>query len=341
MKNHLVFCIIFSLSLFSCKNTKKEQQSAQDETKKQDLVASENRNASTSSTIATEPKTLSQKPKLHKSISSFGRNIHIVKTKKFLIRIDEMNDGSNRYASWAIGSDMSQKPDLIINNGEYVREGTGGNHSFIFKNKEYEYNCDFNVLAEDGVPDAYLRVLKNGKEILKQDGTVVKATETNNSVSSNPALDPSSPNYNETFGEMLLAEESFGNIKIGTLIKDIIQLLGKPEKVEAPFLSDATGEYMGAINYPSKGIKLGTNGKNESDQTVNMIFISSPCTLKTSKNIGIGSTKEALVSAYQPHLKPEQYQDKAEMILGSLYGGMIVNFKNEKVSEMSLGVFAE
>ena len=36
---------------------------------------------------------------------------------------------------------MSEAPSLIINNGVFERQGTCGNHQYVFKNHKYKYTC--------------------------------------------------------------------------------------------------------------------------------------------------------------------------------------------------------
>ncbi len=80
-----------------------------------------------------------QKNNLHASLKTFKAPELQFKTSKFQIRIDQMNNGKYRYASWGRNQAQSQKPDLILNNGLVVMDGSGGNHHFIFKSGAYQY----------------------------------------------------------------------------------------------------------------------------------------------------------------------------------------------------------
>ncbi|WP_088656259.1 hypothetical protein [Geofilum rhodophaeum] len=111
---------------------------------------------------------------VHESIKNFEHLENILNTDKFLIRIDRLSDGSYRYASWSIKQKASEKPDLILLNGDYIREGTGGNHSYVFKNGDYAYKCSIQKLREYQAPPAVLRVYKGDKEILCQSAVIVK-----------------------------------------------------------------------------------------------------------------------------------------------------------------------
>lgn len=54
---------------------------------------------------------------LHASIKDFERGVSLFNTKKFLIRIDLLNNGKYRYASWLKGESMKDTPDLILTDG--------------------------------------------------------------------------------------------------------------------------------------------------------------------------------------------------------------------------------
>jgi hypothetical protein len=108
------------------------------------------------------------KKELHESIKKFRKPVLVMETSKFRVRVDDLGEGNYRYASWKLESEMSEKPDLIIENGKFIAEGTGGNHKYEFVNGDYKYECDIVVLGEKNSPPAYLNVYKKDKEILSQ-----------------------------------------------------------------------------------------------------------------------------------------------------------------------------
>ena len=114
------------------------------------------------------------KRSIHNSLQEFKNPILILETKKFKVRIDELNDGSFRYASWNIKANMSAKPNIILTDGEMIREGSGGNHRYIFKNRAYRYECVINYLGSADSPPAHLKVYKNEKEILSAPAHTLK-----------------------------------------------------------------------------------------------------------------------------------------------------------------------
>ncbi|MGY3860763.1 hypothetical protein ACW5WN_04010 [Aeromonas lacus] len=109
-----------------------------------------------------------QKSGLHPSVQEYKSPELMWQTEKFTIRIDELDDGHYRYASWAKGKTLADKPDLVLKNGTVRMEGTGGNHTYFFTSGPYRYECVVTVLGERGVPPGELVVYKNDVEIVHQ-----------------------------------------------------------------------------------------------------------------------------------------------------------------------------
>lgn len=115
-----------------------------------------------------------QKKSLHESLRNFIKPICILETSKYRIRIDDMGHEKYRYASWSLQQNISEKPEIIILNGKVQFDGSGGNHSYIFKADEYTYECGIVELGDDDSPPAYLTVKKGEKEILSQNAKIKK-----------------------------------------------------------------------------------------------------------------------------------------------------------------------
>ena len=113
------------------------------------------------------------KSKLHGSIKEFENPIQILKTAKNRIRIDDLGKGNYRYSSWPLKSKIGDKPELIIDKGEYIPEGSGGNHTFRFKNKGYIYDCHIFIIGEYNTPPALLVVYKGNIKISSNKATTV------------------------------------------------------------------------------------------------------------------------------------------------------------------------
>lgn len=114
-----------------------------------------------------------QQTALHPSVSEFVSPALSWETAKFTIRVDDMGNSQYRYAAWAKGKALSEKPDLVLNKGKLVFDGSGGNHSYQFRSGPYQYYCYVTVLGGSDSPLGELVVFKNDQEILTQ--AVIKA----------------------------------------------------------------------------------------------------------------------------------------------------------------------
>ena len=108
-----------------------------------------------------------QRLALHANLQKFKAPVLEWQTKQFHIRIDSMDDNTYRYASWALPRKIGAQPDLIIHKGRVEYEGSGGNHSYYFRNNSYTYCCSVQVIGKDDIP-GNLIVFENDKKILDQ-----------------------------------------------------------------------------------------------------------------------------------------------------------------------------
>jgi len=115
-----------------------------------------------------------QKKNLHASLKSFLVPIYKIQTKTYLIRIDEQQNNKYRYASWKIGKPESSKPDIIIPDGNWENDGSGGNHTITFKKGNFTYEIYRGIIGEKDAPEISLTVKENAKTILQQDGKLLE-----------------------------------------------------------------------------------------------------------------------------------------------------------------------
>lgn len=114
------------------------------------------------------------KKKLYSTLKVFKSPTYKIQTKNYLIRIDELNNGKYRYASWKIGKPESTKPDLILTNGDLQFDGSGGNHTITFKKGEFNYKIYRGIIGEKDAAEISLTVEQKGKIILQQDGKLLE-----------------------------------------------------------------------------------------------------------------------------------------------------------------------
>jgi len=115
-----------------------------------------------------------EKSQLHETIQHFKKSIILLETTKYRVRIDDLGDDNYRYASWKLENKMSELPDLVIQNGILIPDGSGGNHHYEFTSGEYKYECSINILGEYDSPPAFLTIFKGDKELSSVDAIISK-----------------------------------------------------------------------------------------------------------------------------------------------------------------------
>lgn len=115
-----------------------------------------------------------QKNKVYSSLKVFKEPIYKFKTKHYIIRIDELENGFYRYASWKNSQQESSKPELILQKVTVDYSGSGGNHTFTFKNGDYIYKIDRNIIGTEDTPEINLYIKHNNKMILAEDGELLE-----------------------------------------------------------------------------------------------------------------------------------------------------------------------
>jgi hypothetical protein len=156
-------------------------------------------------------------------------------------------------------------------------------------------------------------------------------------------FDASNCRADEKATEAMLRAESLGELRLGLPEKDVIKLLGPPTKRSALILQEADGNYVQHWDYPQKGIDLqmSAGGKKSGAKTVAMITASVPCNFATKKGIKIGDAEGAARKAYADYADRESGNEPGVFVVGSVYGGIIFNFKDGKVSKIFFGAAAE
>jgi hypothetical protein len=155
-------------------------------------------------------------------------------------------------------------------------------------------------------------------------------------------FDASDCHGDETATEAMLRSESLGGLRLGLPGKDVLKLLGPPAKRGELVFQEADGNYVQDWHYPDKGIELlmSAGEKKSGVKTIANITASAPCTFATRKGIKIGDAESAARKAYTEHVDRES-SDPGTLVVGSVYGGIIFNFSNGKVSQIFYGAAAE
>jgi len=105
---------------------------------------------------------------------------------------------------------------------------------------------------------------------------------------------------------------------------------------------EADGLFHQKWTWGTQGLELGmASEKKGGAKTLESIKCTARCTLKTGRGIGIGSTLAEVQKAYAAEFNKEDSKLPGNFVAGSIYGGLILNFRGGKVSAMFLGAAAE
>lgn len=140
----------------------------------------------------------------------------------------------------------------------------------------------------------------------------------------------------------LLKEERIGNLRIGLSEKDVRKAIPCPLKRGPDTLWGADGAYHQEWKFVDCGIRLSMVSENKgAAKSIESILLASPSTLSTKRNIRIGSAKQEVIKAYKSHWNKEDSKLSEGFVAGSIYGGVMFTFENNKVSSIFLGAAAE
>ena len=92
----------------------------------------------------------------------------------------------------------------------------------------------------------------------------------------------------------------------------------------------------GLRDYPRHGLR-----EEGAPKAIESITVVSPSDLSTKSGIRIGSTEQEVMKAYASHWNKEDSSPSKTFVAGSVYGGLIFDFKAGKVSRIFLGAAAE
>ncbi|MFP5259309.1 MAG: hypothetical protein ACLGQH_09825 [Acidobacteriota bacterium] len=139
------------------------------------------------------------------------------------------------------------------------------------------------------------------------------------------------------------AKERLGALRLGQPASDLAAALACPPRKSRETYEAATGAYVQTWSYPGCGVILKMSAdKRAAPKTVASIRLTAPATLQTAKGIGIGSPEQAVIKAYQAYRDRDGWSVKGKsFVAGSVYDGLIFDFKNGKVVGIFLGAAAE
>jgi len=139
----------------------------------------------------------------------------------------------------------------------------------------------------------------------------------------------------------LLEAERIGNFSLGLLDTQVTSSLDCPVVYGKNELWEVDGFYHQDWKYPRCGLILDMTSTDEnSTKSIESITLIAPSTLKTRYGVGIGTSKEEVIKIYKDYLN-KVHSSENILVAGSIYGGVIFTFEEDKVVNIFLGVAAE
>jgi hypothetical protein len=136
--------------------------------------------------------------------------------------------------------------------------------------------------------------------------------------------------------------EPLGKLALGQKAKAVIADLGEPKSKGENVLMEATGEWIQEWKFPTSGLTLMMGSTQKSGaKTISAIVADTNCKLATARGIKIGSTEAEVKKAYAKEFQKEESEAGRSFVAGSIYGGVIFDFKKGKVSQIFIGAAAE
>lgn len=140
----------------------------------------------------------------------------------------------------------------------------------------------------------------------------------------------------------LLNSERIGDFSPGQSENAVRSKLHCPLKRGPDTLWGADNLYHQTWDCYNAGISFSmVSNRKGGAKTVENITISVPSKLKTGRGIQIGDSEQAVIQTYQNEKDAEASIPNEVFVAGSLYGGLIFQFKDGKVESIFLGAGAE
>jgi hypothetical protein len=135
----------------------------------------------------------------------------------------------------------------------------------------------------------------------------------------------------------ILDTETIGGLKIGADEKAILAALGAPKHKDKAVQEGATMEYASDWTWPTASINM-VSDTGKPPWKARLISVSKTSTLETTQHIHLGSTRADVEKAYKRSEEDDGKPD--QFLVGSVYGGLLFEFKKDRVVTISMGPFA-
>jgi len=150
----------------------------------------------------------------------------------------------------------------------------------------------------------------------------------------------------EKIGWELMRTEKFGEIKLGIDSISVVEILGQPDSVTTVNYWGADGGYHNEWVYTTIGLTIGLNRIPDHPDSkfheclTDRMTMTTPSLFSTNRRIQIGSPKIEVMSNYKLAIADTLGYNN-HIVAGTVYGGLIFQFKQDSVVSIFLGAAAE
>jgi len=140
----------------------------------------------------------------------------------------------------------------------------------------------------------------------------------------------------------LMRDERIGSLRIDLPESDVEKMIDCAPQRGPEELWGADGAYHQEWTYAACGLTVGMVSEEKGGpKSVESISLVSPGNRVTKRGIRIGSSEQDVMAAYKSFWNKEDSEHFGGFVGGSIYGGLLFDFNNGKVSRIFLGAAAE
>ncbi len=133
-----------------------------------------------------------------------------------------------------------------------------------------------------------------------------------------------------------------GQFYDGQLEDSVLAIIGKPDSIGMSIFSERSGNFIKEVFYKKIGLIIVYESTDSTSQkSIRTLTAEKPCTLSVNTGIKIGSDYDKIIMQYKNSIDSNTSYWGKQIVVGSIYGGMIFTFDKAKVSKIFIGAAAD
>lgn len=183
----------------------------------------------------------------------------------------------------------------------------------------------------------------DGMDVVKEEVTATPDTPTSQPATTQVKYtDPGCVEEDEMCRVDNMGKSHVGWLDSGVTVAVMLEKLGEPDQKEARINEEATGDIYEIWIWTQKGVRADLSAPDMTAPVVSVrhFTVTAPFDGKTERGIGIGSTEAEVLAAYPGVMDPNS-RPGAQVIVGSIYGGMFFDIVDGNVTSIFVGAGAE